>query len=84
MLQDCTLVSEGIACAGVTLSSQLVPSRRAALLWRLPDSASAGVQMNPANTFLDPEGALRVAAVAIPSGATQTTFHMIIQHSLQP
>lgn len=83
-LQDCILVSESIACAGVTLSSQLVPSHRAALLWLLPDSASAGLRMNPANTFLNAEGAVQVDAVAIPSGVTQITFHMIRQHSFQP
>lgn len=70
MLQNCTLVSMGIACAGVTLGSQLFPSRRAVLLWLLLGSASADRRMNPANNFLIPEGTVQVAAVAIPSGAT--------------
>lgn len=84
MLQNCTLVSVGIAWAGVTLSSQLFPSCRAVLLWLFPDSASADLRRNPANTFLIAERTVQVAAVAIPSGATQTTFHMLRQHSLQP
>lgn len=64
----------------------LLSRTTAVLLWLFPDSASADLRMNPANTFLIAEGTVQVAAVAIPSGATQTTFltHMIRQHSLQP
>lgn len=78
------LVSEGIACAGVTLSQQLVPSCRASLLLLLPGSASACLWVNPADTFLNAEKVVLVAAATIPSGATQTTFRMIRQLFLQP